>query len=478
MGRALGILAVSIVLAPATALALNQPDGTTIPVGPSLQDLFSSRGEQIDALADAAILPETYVPSCALTFEVLQRNAGYMNAFGWYNVTGARPGAADLHEVLRCTDGVGTVKTVDIKNDPAYAGGEIGFYQAVGNCATSANNLYVFFSQPAFNPDSQAANPTIHLLTYDSTVTPHAFYFGWEDLISGGDNDFDDLTTYVTGISCSGGGGACDTGQQGVCGDGTMQCQGGVLTCVGSNAASDEICDGLDNDCDGVVDDAATCPPELLCDRGRCVPPCNGSEFPCESGRECVAGVCVDEACVGVDCATGTTCVGGQCVAACQGVVCPYGQVCRVGACVDPCATLSCDGDQICELGVCVERCDCTGCEGGETCRPDGACVQTSCVGVDCAAGTHCAGGVCVDSCTGATCPDGEWCEAGQCVPIPAAQVDAGEPPEVDAGADAGTSGETGGGGGCCQTGTRPSGSLALALLLLVRLGGRRRARR
>ena len=37
--------------------------------------------------------------------------------------------------------------------------------------------------------------------------------------------------------------------------------------------------------------------------------------------------------------------------------------------------------------------------------------------------------------------------------------------------------GETGGGGGCCQTGTRPSGSIMLALLLLVRLGGRGRRR-
>jgi hypothetical protein len=125
-------------LAPSVALAqLNQPDGTPIPQGNGLQGLFTSRGEGIDALADAASVPETFQPSCALTFEVLQRNAGYQNAFGWYNVTGSEPaGDRDLHEFLHCSDGVGTVKPFPyIKNDPAYLGGEIGFYEGViDNC--------------------------------------------------------------------------------------------------------------------------------------------------------------------------------------------------------------------------------------------------------------------------------------------------------------------------------------------------------
>jgi len=70
---------------PSTATALQQPDGTTIPVGNSLQNLFDGRGEAINALADAQILPETFTPTCKLQFEVLQRNAGFNNSFGWYN---------------------------------------------------------------------------------------------------------------------------------------------------------------------------------------------------------------------------------------------------------------------------------------------------------------------------------------------------------------------------------------------------------
>jgi len=284
-------LALGLVLASLTgggaALALNQPDGTQIPVGPNLQSLFTSRNEQISALNDAAVLPETFVPSCALTFTVLQRNAGNKNSFGWYNVSGGPPALQDLHEFLTCNDAVNTTKILDIKNDPAYLGGEIGFYQATGACATLQNHTYIFYSQKAYNPDGNQQNPFAHLLIYNSTVTDKAFYFCWEDLLSGGDNDFDDLTTFVTGISCSGGGGACQTGAPGVCADGTMQCQSGQLTCVQSTPASGEVCDGLDNDCDGAVDQGDLCLAGEVCDKGTCVPECDDGEFVCPPGKAC-----------------------------------------------------------------------------------------------------------------------------------------------------------------------------------------------
>jgi hypothetical protein len=227
-------------LAPSVALAqLSQPDGTPIPQGNGLQGLFDSRGEGIDALAVASAVPETFQPSCSLTFEVLQRNAGYQNAFGWYNVTGsaARPErSARVPSLLRSAIGHHHALPY-IKNDPAYLGGEVGFYEGVvtGGCGPGtgpADYAYVFYSETEYNPDSGQANPYYHLLTYNSTVVPNAFYFGWEDLISGGDNDFDDLTTFVTGITCSGGGGECQTGAPGVCGLGTLQCQNGELACL------------------------------------------------------------------------------------------------------------------------------------------------------------------------------------------------------------------------------------------------------
>lgn len=50
----------------------------------------------------------------------------------------------------------------------------------------------------------------------------------------------------------------CDTGRLGVCALGTMACPGDALTCVPRHEPSAEICDGLDNDCNGTVDDGLT----------------------------------------------------------------------------------------------------------------------------------------------------------------------------------------------------------------------------
>ncbi len=75
-----------------------------------------------------------------------------------------------------------------------------------------------------------------------------------------------------------GGGASCNTGFLGVCAAGTVHCQSGALACIQNLAPSAEVCDGLDNDCNGVVDDAPVanmCPPTAnvattTCSAGGC----------------------------------------------------------------------------------------------------------------------------------------------------------------------------------------------------------------
>lgn len=100
-----------------------------------------------------------------------------------------------------------------------------------------------------------------------------------------------------------GGGVLCSTGMMGECGAGVLACEEGALVCVALAGAMSEECNGLDDDCDGAVDEELG---TTRCGVGACevtTADCvDGEPVPCEPGDP-VAEICdngIDENCDGV----------------------------------------------------------------------------------------------------------------------------------------------------------------------------------
>ena len=272
----------------------------------------------------------------------------------------------------------------------------------------------------------------------------------------------------------------CATGLPGVCALGDEVCVDGYIQCIPENEGSDEVCNGLDDDCDGTIDEGTLnacgfcdalgevcdgvdndcdgqtdedqpidpCAEGEQCVEGECFRPCDNNEcvdsgtfcdpvlmacvtpchdVVCPGAAECndISGECEDP-CADVDCGPGSLCVHGDCRAGdCEVHGCPVGQGCVAGACVDdPCAGVACAANQFCRGGQCVDSCAAVSCAVGESCI-DGACRQDPCGGFQCPDGEACVDGSCVpDACRGVRCPEGERCQAGACLGDPCRNVE------------------------------------------------------
>jgi hypothetical protein len=237
--------------------------------------------------------------------------------------------------------------------------------------------------------------------------------------------------------------------------------------CQGATIPGTELCNGLDDDCNGIIDDV------LGGCAGTCVPRteiCNGEDDDCNGiadddvdgdGAACAAGFDLQRAGVGVCRAGRLRCLGGALL--CAGSVAPGPELCNGQD--DDCDGVvdghsGCPDGHLCAMGACAPACgaDAGPCDGDRRCA-------------DLADGTSCAGAGC------ACLP----CPPGGCGSLPPVDAPADSAGEDGAGDDAGPAGgQTGRGEGCgCRIGARepvtPLPVLLHCLAALVRVSQRSR---
>jgi hypothetical protein len=220
------------------------------------------------------------------------------------------------------------------------------------------------------------------------------------------------------------GGDACNTGFPGVCAAGTEVCTGGSLVCDQNVAPSSEACDGLDNDCDGSTDEGNpgggdTCNTGLegVCAAGTAV--CTGGSLLCEQSVASSPETCdgLDNDCDGIVDDGGDT-------------LCNDSNGCTTDACTaGECSysAVSCNDGLICTADVCTSTgdssFDCSNTTSGSDAVCGGQCVDTetdrnNCgdCGVSCPDTSECA----IGECSGAQCSTvilaaGTPCTGGEC---------------------------------------------------------------
>ncbi|MFO0631369.1 MAG: MopE-related protein [Nannocystaceae bacterium] len=225
----------------------------------------------------------------------------------------------------------------------------------------------------------------------DGDVLPSA------EMCDGLDNDCD----AAADENDPGGGGACNTGLVGVCAQGHIHCNAGVLSCTQDVMAGAETCDGLDNDCDTGVDEGnpgggAACFTGIpgSCSVG--VQACSGGAVGCQQTVFPSAEICVngtDEDCDGTA-DDGCGCAHSLCVnstALANGCSSCVSEVCAV----DPfCCASGWDAICINEVATICADWSCTTCTHSP-CLQGGALVSTcdtgpNCVSTICASDPFC----------------------------------------------------------------------------------------
>ena len=269
-----------------------------------------------------------------------------------------------------------------------------------------------------------------------------------KEICNGVDDDCNGKVDDVMGANVP----CCPSGKCGVgiCTAGSMQCSGGTLQCVGGQGPQPETCNGLDDDCNGKVDDLTTlgkpctsangCPGVLACDIVKMM-------VVCQAAQNCKMAMCGDDPHVGQACCSNNLndgsclnlplpCMPGKFGCSnnslvCQGVVGPTAEACN---CKDDDCNGKVDDNAYCPNGFDCVNCGCYGkctggefpCAGGYDCinvktnmgcgdpsKEPCYCIPNAVCSPSCSATQVCKGmpPVCHEKCEGVACPTGSICD-------------------------------------------------------------------